>query len=153
MCAQPQAYHFEQRPQNIPGFNRIVRCSRHGKISTMICLAQKCEDRTLCQDCVLNHTHSHLTKVIPIQEYNSQTNIVPSTIAREIVNFRSTIFQLQNQMIVIRESRKGELKSLFKSIKKIIVQEVDMFYAECISYVDKYFEKFTSEFSNQLYTI
>jgi hypothetical protein len=64
--------------QAIPSFNRVVKCSRHGKMCTMVCMFEKCEDRTLCHECIVEHTHSHLAKVIPLKEFNESTNVIPS---------------------------------------------------------------------------
>jgi len=56
---------------------------------TMVCMMEKCADRTLCAECVLDHTHSHLAKIIPLKEFNQQTSVIPTLVQREIVQLRS----------------------------------------------------------------
>ncbi|KAL4512320.1 hypothetical protein ABPG72_005322 [Tetrahymena utriculariae] len=140
-------------PQNIPSFNKIVKCSSHGKMCTMVCMMNKCDDRTLCADCILDHTHSHLSKIIPLKEFNEQTSVIPQLIQREILQVRSQVFSLQNQLVTAKETRKKEFRSVIASIKDIFTQEIETIEKEGITFLEKFFNKHTEDIGQYLYII
>ncbi|KRW98889.1 WD40-repeat-containing domain [Pseudocohnilembus persalinus] len=74
---------FNNSIQQSSYFNKEIRCQKHDLISTMICLVDKCQNKVLCQKCINEHTHGHLTQVMPLKEFNKSTNLVPSLIGHK----------------------------------------------------------------------
>ncbi len=127
----------------------------------MYCLTHGCNERSLCQKCIIEHKPDHLATIVPLKgtsifltaEFTSQNNHVPTLLSRELSSIRSRIFTLHNQIIAVKDSRKIEFENFHSSLKQLSQAALESFLKEGLEYIQKFYSQYDQRISEILYNL
>lgn len=101
---------------------------------THICTAEGCDDRVVCQDCLLAHNKTHSKFIKPIIEILGEPEM--KKLDKDLKRCSTTLANSSNDKVI------KKLESAFKEIAQYVQKMLDDCYASILSDIEKSFINF-----------
>ncbi|CAD8112600.1 unnamed protein product [Paramecium sonneborni] len=127
-----------------------MKCFDHNSPYTLICQVKDCNQKLLCNQCMIKHNAQHYPMIQSLSDMDYQIKQVPQLLEKDLDTLKAKLYSIQNHMTIEKDQLKKQLMKLSDVLKSRINAEVDDFCSSALEYTNSYYKQYETDIGSLL---
>ncbi|CAK60903.1 unnamed protein product (macronuclear) [Paramecium tetraurelia] len=127
-----------------------MKCFEHNAPYTLICQVKDCNQKLLCNQCMIKHNAQHYPLIQNLSDMDYQIKQVPQLLEKDLDTLKAKLYSIQNHMTIEKDQLKKQLIKLSDVLKSRINAEVDDFCSSALDYTNSYYKQYETDIGSLL---